>query len=43
MIPEYCDDDLLDLGVASIATKGGAMGYEDHEGTLWVRGGLTDD
>ena len=43
MNPQIRDEEVVDLGAASIATKGGAMGYEDHEGTLWLRGGLTDD
>lgn len=41
---EHHDDDLIDLGSASVETKGGPMGYEDSEGTLWFHSlGLTDD
>lgn len=36
---EYLGEDLLDLGVASVETRGGPMGYEDEEGTLWLHGG----
>lgn len=41
---ELCDDDFIDLGAASVETRGGAMGYEDAERTLWLHGlALTDD
>lgn len=37
-------DDIIDLGAASTETKGGPMGYEDQERTLWFHGaGLTAD
>ena len=37
-------DDLIDLGAASVETRGGPMGYEDSERTLWVHSlGLTED
>jgi hypothetical protein len=38
------DNDPIDLGAASVETKGGSMGYEDQERTKWLNGlGLTDD
>jgi hypothetical protein len=41
---EYYEDDLIDLGTASVETKGGPMGYEDSERTLWLHSlSLTDD
>ncbi len=41
---EYRDDELIDLGTASVETRGGPMGYEDLERTLWFHGvGLTRD
>lgn len=40
---EQAQDEPIELGVASAAIKGGPMGYEDEEGTLWVRGGLSHD
>ena len=42
---EYAhDDELIDLGRATIETKGGAMGYMDLERTKWLNGlGLSDD
>lgn len=44
MNQEQLDDELLDLGRASAETKGGPMGYEDQERTLWVHGlGFSDD
>lgn len=37
-------DDLIDFGIASVETKGGPMGTEDHERTKWMQGvGLTND
>lgn len=39
-----CEDALVDLGAATIETKGGPMGYEDQERTLWFHGsGLAED
>lgn len=36
--------ELIELGVATKEIKGGRMGFEDSEGTLWFKGlGLTDD
>lgn len=41
---ERHDNELLDLGAASVETKGGPMGYEDLERTLWFHGvGLSND
>lgn len=41
---EQNEDDLIDLGIASVETKGGPMGYEDSERTLWLHGpGLFED
>ncbi|MGE5564326.1 MAG: benenodin family lasso peptide [Bacillota bacterium] len=41
---EYRDDELIELGAASVATKGGAMGYIDLERTKQIEGfGLSDD
>lgn len=41
---EHLQDDLIELGVATAETKGGPMGYEDSERTLWFHGvGLSDD
>lgn len=41
---EHVDDELLDLGSASVETRGGPMGYEDQERTLWFHAlGLSDD
>jgi hypothetical protein len=40
---EQHEDDLVEIAVASEATRGAAMGYEDHDGTLWLRAGLADD
>ena len=41
---EQHQDDLIELGVATTETKGGPMGYEDSERTLWFHGaGLSDD
>jgi hypothetical protein len=35
---------LVELGVASLETKGGAMGYMDLERTKWLNGvGLSND
>ncbi len=37
-------DDPIELGRASVETKGGPLGYEDQERTLWMHGVcLTDD
>jgi hypothetical protein len=38
MDKERQDDDLLELGVASIVTRGGTMGFEDYKGGLWYHG-----
>ena len=41
---EHLQDDLIELGIASVETKGGPMGYEDFERTLWFHGvGLAED
>jgi hypothetical protein len=41
---DHIDAELLDLGAASVETRGGAMGYEDQERTLWLHAfGLCDD
>lgn len=41
---ECHEDELIDLGAATGETKGGPMGYEDSERTLWLHGvGLTQD
>lgn len=41
---EYHEDELIDLGIATSETKGGPMGFEDQERTLWFHGaGLTSD
>lgn len=40
---EYLQDDLIDLGAATVETRGGPIGFEDEEGTLKVALGLTDD
>jgi hypothetical protein len=40
---EHLQDELIELGVASIETKGGPIGFEDSEATLRVKTGLTDD
>ena len=41
---EHREDDLIDLGSASVETKGGPMGYEDSERTLWLHSvSLTED
>lgn len=38
------DDELIDLGVATIETRGGPMGFEDSERTLWYHSlSLCDD
>jgi len=36
-------NDLIDLGIASIDTRGGPIGFEDEEDTLQVKLGLADD
>jgi hypothetical protein len=36
-------DDLIELGTASVETRGGPKGFEDVDGTLIPRSGLTDD
>jgi hypothetical protein len=36
-------DELVDLGAASVETKGGAVGIIDTEATLYRRPGLSDD
>lgn len=43
MNSEQLQDDLIDLGVASEETKGGAIGSFDVEGTLRPSAGLSDD
>ncbi len=41
---EHHDDELVELGTASDATKGGPMGFEDSERTLWLHAlGLSED
>ena len=41
---QHREEDLVELGAASTETKGGPMGYEDAERTLWFHSlGLTDD
>jgi hypothetical protein len=41
---EDLENDLVELGVASSDTKGGPMGFEDAERTLWLHSlGLFDD
>ena len=40
---EQPHDDLIELGVASVETKGGPFGIEDQDFTLRVKTGLTDD
>ncbi len=41
---EDMHDDLVDLGTATIETKGGPTGYEDLERTFWLQSqGLTQD
>lgn len=40
---ESNQDERIDLGVASIETRGGQIGFEDTEDTLKVSAGLTDD
>jgi hypothetical protein len=38
------ENDLIDLGAVTAETKGGPMGFEDAEGTLWLNDfGLTQD
>ena len=36
-------DELIDLGAATIETRGGPIGLEDSERTFKVALGLTDD
>lgn len=44
MNDKHLEDDMIDLGVATDETKGGPMGAEDSERTLWLHGlGLADD
>jgi hypothetical protein len=44
MNDEHHQDELINLGAASAETKGGPMGYEDSERTLWLHGaGLSED
>jgi len=40
---DHLQDDLIDLGAASVETKGGPIGFEDQERTLQPGAGLTDD
>ena len=41
---EHLQDDIIDLGIASVETKGGPMGFEDSEGTKWYHNScLADD
>jgi hypothetical protein len=38
------ENELLILGTVTADTKGGPMGFEDSEGTFWVKAtGLTED
>ncbi len=43
MFHERIEDDLIDLGAASVETKGGLWGVMDHESSLKTLDGLTDD
>jgi hypothetical protein len=41
---ERYEDEFIELGSASLDTKGGPRGHEDTEGSLWLMGGaLTED
>jgi predicted alpha/beta-fold hydrolase len=40
---EHLNDDLIDLGVASVETKGGHVGFLDSDTTLQPSLGLMDD
>jgi hypothetical protein len=37
------DKHLIEFGRATVETKGGPMGYEDSERTLWLHLGLARD
>lgn len=43
MKPEFVYDDLIDLGAASVETKGPSFGYDDTVGGLIPVAGLTDE
>lgn len=43
MFHERFEDDLIDLGAASVETRGGQWGVMDQESTLKALAGLTDD
>jgi hypothetical protein len=43
MNSEHRHDDLIELGAATIETKGGPIGFVDQERTLQPAAGLSDD